>query len=418
MKIAFAFAFVLVKFTNDTTEPITVDRARRLFTGVGRGGQFVVDWFDANTHGNVDIGGSQVFGWFDLQESVAEYNQIRANGASRGRIIDLGRQAAVAAGVDLSAFQNVVVITNVEVDLFGSSGGVAATAVIAGKQRWEVQVAPSVLCQEMIHGLGVSQHSRRAGSDDDYRDPYDVMSMFAAYSGVHPVESDLPVGPGLNSAFMDRAGWLDQSRVMTSASQVDLRPLHRLDLPGFVAAVVNGYYIEYRPKVGWDSGYGDSKVFVHSRANDTSYLEKELGPGDQFAIGDKLAIFDEYFSVTVDAIDDGALTASVSIQSRRQKQFVVGPAELFGGVASDGGGFIILGTKIVRIPPRSPAFRMLEGLAAIESANTPALPAHLQHRVTVQALEGLSAELSSQLDELTELHTPKARDVAERERDA
>jgi hypothetical protein len=418
MKTAFAFAFVLVKFTNDQTEPISVDRARRLFTKAGRGGEFVVDWFDANTHGNVDIGGSEVFGWFDLLESSVEYNQQRANGAPRSRILDLGRQAAATAGKDLSAFQNVVVITNVEVDLFGYSGGVAATAVIAGKQRWEVQVAPSVLCQEMIHGLGVPQHSRRVGSDDDYNDPYDVMSMFAASPGVHPVESDLPVGPGLNSAFMDRAGWLDQSRVLTSPAQVNLRPLHRLDLPGFVAAVVNGYYIEYRPKVGWDSGYGDSKVFVHSRANDTSYLERELGPGEQFAIGDKLGIFDDYFSVTVDTIDDGAMSASVSIQSRHHKQFVVGPAELFGGVASDGGGFIILGTKIVRIPPRSPVTRMLEGLVALEGASTSVLPAHLQHRVKVQALEGLSAELSAQLDELTELHTPKARDVADREREA
>ncbi len=280
MTTNFAFAYLLVKFTNDQTEPISVDRARRLFTKVGRGGQFVVDWFDANTHGKVDVGESKVFGWFDLLESSAEYNQIRANGASRGRILDLGRQAATTAGVDLSGFQNVVVVTNVEVDLFGSSGGVAATAVIAGKQRWEVQAAPAVLCQEMIHGLGVSEHSRRVGSDVDYRDPYDVMSMFAASPGGHPVETDLPIGPGLNSAFMDRGGWLDHSRVLTSATQVSLRPLHRLDLPGYVAALVNGYYIEYRPNVGWDSGYADSKVYVHSRANNTSYLEKELGPGE------------------------------------------------------------------------------------------------------------------------------------------
>lgn len=415
MKTNFAFAFILVKFTNDQTEPITVDRARRLFTDVGRGGQFVVDWFDANTHGNVDIGGSRVFGWFDLTESSAEYNQKRANGASRGRIIDLGRQAATAAGVDLSPFQNVVVVTNVEVDLFGSTGGVAATAVITPKQRWEVQVAPSVLCQEMIHGLGASEHSRRAGSDTDYRDPYDVMSMFAAYPGVHPVESDLPIGPGLNSAYMDRAGWLDHSRVQTLATQVNLRPLHRLDLPGYVAALVNGYYIEYRPKVGWDSGYGDSKVFVHTRANNTSYLEKVLGPGEQFAIGDARAIFDDYFSVTVDAIDDTAMTATVNIQSRRARQFVVGPAEVFGGVASDGGGFIILGGKILRIPPRSPMFRLLEGVAAIEEANTSVLPVHLEHQLKVQVLEGMSADVSAQLDELIELHTPIARNVADRE---
>ena len=35
MKVNFAFAYVLVKFTDDATEPITVDRACKLFTKVG-----------------------------------------------------------------------------------------------------------------------------------------------------------------------------------------------------------------------------------------------------------------------------------------------------------------------------------------------------------------------------------------------
>lgn len=414
MTTKFSFAYILVKFTDSQAEPITVDRARRLFTKVGRGGQFVVDWFDANTHGNVDVGDSDVFGWFDLEESSTEYNQKRANGASRGRIIDLGRAAAAKANVDLSAFQNVVVVTNVEVDLFGSTGGVAATAAIAGKQRWEVQVAPAVLCQEMIHGLGASEHSRRAGSDADYRDPWDVMSMFAAHTGGHPVETDLPIGPGLNSAFMDRAGWLDLSRVQTSAATVTLRPLHRRDLPGHLAALVNGWYVEYRPGVGWDSGYGVSRVFVHSRANNTSYLEAELGTGDSFEVGDRLGIFESYFGVTVNSIDDGALSASVTIQAKRAREFVAGPAELFGGVASDGGGFVIIGGKIVRIPPRSPLIRVLEGVAALENTSSRAVPAHLEHAMRVRVLEGIAEDVAGQLEELTEYHTPIARaDVAE-----
>ena len=409
MTLNFPFAFILVKFTDSAAEPITVARARTLFTKVGRGGMFLVDWFDDNTHGAVDIGDSAVFGWFQLAESSTEYNEKRANGASRLRILDLGRQAAAAAGVDLSPFQNVVVVTNVEVDLFGSTAGVAATAVIAGKQRWEVQVGPSVLCQEMIHGLGVPQHARRAGSDDDYADPFDVMSMFAADAGDHPTQPDLPVGPGLNSAFMDRAGWLDQSRVLTSPMQVALRPLHRRDLPGYLAALVNGYYIEYRPKVRWDSGFTQSRVFVHTRANSTSYLEKDLGPGEHFVVGDPRGLFGAFFAVTVDAIDDTSLTATVSIQARHERTFAAGPAEIFGGVAIDGGGFIVIGGKIVRIPPRSPMLRVLEQLVAVETMTTASLPAHLEHRMKVEVLTALSADLSAQADELTELHTPIAR---------
>jgi hypothetical protein len=402
----FSFAYILVKFTDSQAEPITVDRARRLFTKIGRGGQFVVDWFDANTHGSVDVGNSEVFGWFDLEESSTEYNQQRANGAPRGRIIDLGRAAAAKANVDLSAFQNVVVVTNVEVDLFGSTGGVAATAVISGKPRSEVQVAPAVLCQEMIHGLGASEHSRRAGSDVDYRDPWDVMSMFAAYTGGHPVETDLPIGPGLNAAYMDRAGWLDLSRVQTSAATVTLRPLHRRDLPGHLAALVNGWYVEYRPGVGWDSGFGGSRVFVHSRANNTSYLEADLGSGDSFEVGDRLGIFESYFAVTVNSIDDATVSASVTIQAKRARGFVAGPAELFGGVANDGGGFVIVGGKIVKVPPRSPLVRMLERIAALEETSARVVPVHLEHGVRVRMLEGMAEDIAGQLEELTELHTP------------
>jgi hypothetical protein len=412
MTINFPFAFILVKFTDDQKEPISLDRARRLFTKVGRGGMFVVDWFDDNSHHSLDIGESQVFGWYPLQESSAEYNQKRAQGAARTRILDLGRQAAAAAGVNLSLFQNIVVITNVEVDLFGSTAGVAATAVFANKQIWEVQVAPSVLCQEMIHGVGIPQHARRIGSDADYADPYDVMSMFLAYPGVHPTEHDLPIGPGLNSAFMDRAGWLDHSRVLTSPARVDLRPLHRLDLAGYLAALVDGYYIEYRPKLGWDAGFPESLVFVHTLANSTSYLVKELRVGEQFAVGDPRSPFGDHFSVTVDAIDDAGLRATVDIESRHYKVPVAGPLEVFGGVASDGGGFVILGGKIVKIPPRSPLLRLVEALVALEALNSPVIPAHLQQRLRVQVLETLSADVSAELGELTELHTPIAREAA------
>lgn len=42
-------------------------------------------------------------------------------------------------------------------------------------------------------------------------------------------------------------------------------------------------------------------------------------------------------------------------------------AEVFGGVASDGGGFIIVGGKIIKVPPRSPLIRVLNILVAVEA---------------------------------------------------
>lgn len=43
-------------------------------------------------------------------------------------------------------------------------------------------------------------------------------------------------------------------------------------------------------------------------------------------------------------------------------------AEVFGGVASDGGGFIIVGGKIVKIPPRGPKWALLQAMVALDAA--------------------------------------------------
>ena len=39
--------------------------------------------------------------------------------------------------------------------------------------------------------------------------------------------------------------------------------------------------------------------------------------------------------------------------------------EILGGVTQDGGGFIIVGGKIIKIPPRSPVLEVLNALVAL-----------------------------------------------------
>src|SRR5687768_1721209 len=118
-------AFLLVKFQGSNDEPMTSAAAEQMLTASGRGTMNVVDWFDDNTHGQVDLSGSTVSGWLQLTESVDGYRNKRTDGTyGRWEIINLGRAAAAAAGIDLSIFAAVVVVTNVEVDLFGGTGGV------------------------------------------------------------------------------------------------------------------------------------------------------------------------------------------------------------------------------------------------------------------------------------------------------
>jgi hypothetical protein len=42
-------------------------------------------------------------------------------------------------------------------------------------------------------------------------------------------------------------------------------------------------------------------------------------------------------------------------------------AEVFGGVSVDGGGFVIINGKFVRVPPRSPLIKVLDIVIAIEA---------------------------------------------------
>lgn len=393
-------AFLLVKFQGSPAEPMTKSAADQMFTSAGRNTMNVVDWFDDNSHGNLDMSGNVVFGWLEIAETVQGYNDKRTDGTyGRTKIIDLAREAATAAMIDLSGFTAVVVVTNVGVDLFGGTGFACCTAATAGAEFWEIQAAPSVLCQEIVHGLGVPQHTRRHGSDDDYRDPYDVMSMFVAWPGRHPADATLPVGPGLNAAFMDRCGWLDRTRV-APVGQVGLRPLHRRDLQGPLYAQVGPYFVEYRASSRWDTGFA-SVVLVHYMLNETSYLVGELRAGSPaFTFGDPRWPFEPHGSITVDAIDDQSQTATIttSYDAGRVLPFA-GPAfSLFGSELGGGAGLVFVGGKIVRIPPRSPAMQLVE--AAVALVNLQGIQVAPALKTTAQA--EIYAKTLSELGELHE----------------
>ena len=413
MRTKSPIAFLLVRFQGSPAEPITKAAADEMFTAAGRGTMNVVDWFDDNTHGHVDMVGNAVFGWLELAETFQGYNDKRANGTyGRTKIIDLGRAAASAAMIDLSSFTAVVVVTNVGVDLFGGTGFACCSAETAGVQFWAIHVAPSVLCQEMIHGLGVYQHTRRHGSDADYTDPYDVMSMFAASPGRHPANRNLPVGPGLNAAFMERCGWLDRTRV-APAGQVALRPLHRRELHGSLYAQVGSYYVEYRPSLRWDTGF-PSVVLVHYIMNETSYLVAELRAGSPaFTFGDPRWPFEPHGSISVDAIDDASETATIttSYDAGLPLPFA-GPAfSLFGSEFGGGAGLVFVGGKLVRIPPRSPALQLLEAAVALASLQeiqlAPALKTAAQAEIYAKTLSQIEevhehiTGVSSVLDHMT-----------------
>lgn len=400
-------AFVLVKFTDSAQEPITAAEARQLFTAAGRGTLNVVDWFDDNTHGSIDMSGNEVFGWLNLDISSSEYQSRRTSGAySRLEILSIGRAAAVRAGIDICKFDVVVVVTNIEVDLFGALGGICCTAATANKQFWEHQVWPAVLCQEIVHGLGVYSHARRHGSDQDYEDPYDVMSMFRAFTGHHPANFNRPIGPGLNAAFMQRCGWLDNTRGATTGT-VTLRPLHRRDLPGPLFAKVGDYYVEYRPSRKWDTGF-QSRIHIHYIANQTSYLVQVLSAGENFSWGNPMNIFEERGSISVDSIDDQNLSATITTTYAPAALLpMAGTAtSIMEGHHVDGSGLVIVGGKIVRIPPRSPLVAVLENIADLANVIGLTTSAVASTAIQVDLLRRLSQQVDAQIHSVTGPSSP------------
>ncbi len=97
------WAVILCKFTDGDDEPFPPQYYKDLFTKNDAGSPWnMVRYFHDYSHGNLDLSGTQVFGWFKLNKSVADYNSL--GNQARDQLIKWARAAAVAHGVDLSPF--------------------------------------------------------------------------------------------------------------------------------------------------------------------------------------------------------------------------------------------------------------------------------------------------------------------------
>jgi hypothetical protein len=271
----------------------------------------------------------------------------------------------------------------------------------------------------MGHGYGLD-HARRQGSQDDYQDPWDVMSTAAWPS----MQADSPdwgsqsVGPGLNAWNMRARGWLDESRVwkpppaVSWDTTVTLRPLHRRDLPGQLAAELGEYLVELRVPERWDAAIPRACVLVHRFEDNRSYVmpgasgNLDLVEGDRFTVGRPEPAIEPFWEVEVLQIDEHQQTATVRLRHHpRFTEPPVGGGPVFGGVAVDGGGWILVGGKLVPVPPRGPVTELVEevarylavDLAADVGAGLAARRAVLQRIVlTAAALHGQAEIVSEQ----------------------
>jgi hypothetical protein len=166
------WAVILCKFKDATEEPFSKQYYKDLFTVDDAGSPWnMVRYFNDYSHGALDLTGTQVFGWYQLDKTVDQYNAL--DGVARRELIKWARQAALDGGVGagvLNSFYSTVVCTNGWKDI-GAWTGDSPTGVVAQGTT----PIPAVLGEEMGHVYGLN-HSRIDGSQADYTDPWDGMS--------------------------------------------------------------------------------------------------------------------------------------------------------------------------------------------------------------------------------------------------
>jgi hypothetical protein len=311
------WAIILCKFSDGDEEPFPMQYYQDLFTTYTTNSPWnMVRYFRDCSHGNADLSESKVFGWYNLSQSVEDYNLL--GNAARGKLIEWARAATTSAGVDLQPFFKVVVCTNFWHDIGETATGVVSQGTTA---------IPRLLGHEMGHGYGL-QHSRLDGSDIDYRDPWDIMSAASDFAAAD--EEFSLIGPGLNASNMRSLHWLDEYRVWMGGDAsfdqtVKIRPLHRRDLSGFLAADLNGYLVEFRVREGWDGAIPRSAVLVHRFQDGHSYLmsgnsgSQDLVEGDSFGDPEPSSPVNPFSSFQrVDVVDINAKGWEATLRLRRR----------------------------------------------------------------------------------------------------
>lgn len=397
------WAIILCKFADDKSATLPILHYQRLFTGTGSGSFNMVDYFRDMSHQQLDLSASQVFGWFTLSIDKSTYTGDRA------ALVAACRKAASDGGVNLASFDGVVISMNGAVDLFGYVGGMEAFCDTHS-------LSPSPLGQEMGHGYGLD-HARREGSTADYQDPWDVMSV---YDGcfMQPSAEWGTIGPGLNSSSMRSQGWLDETRVWTSSTLgfdtvIELRPLHRHDLAGFLAAELPGFLVEYRAKERWDAAFPRSAVFLHRFQDNHPYVMPGTGgnyalvAGDVFEVGNLSDPYSNYSRAEVLSISDADRKARIRLKHKARIPYPIYEliGSLLGGVAVDGGGGIIIGGQYHPVPPRGPESVILQQLVnylAVQNIADVTIRAQAQGA----ALEAISRAVMTRMSQLDPIRSP------------
>lgn len=311
-------AVILAKFRDKPLETRPPSYYRDYYTRFGTGGQ--ADYWRDVTLGAIDLSQSEVFGWYTMTHDSSEVKNLVFPGG-RASLVRWGKEAATAAGVQLSKFDAVLVVQNWGVDHGAAAGGV----VIVDQNRELIE--PTFVSHEMGHLFGLPHSFGEPGispcisGSGEYCDAWDIMSAMNvfSYTGTFQ-EVDGRSGPGLNVFGIKALGGLPAPRMRTIRSNavaetIELAPLNQPLQQGAIYAVsIPPYTIEYRHKAGWDRGLPSDAVLVHLEKNGRSYLERTAGDAGLHT-GDHFTTDSPKIEIEVQSIDPDAQRAVVRVSA-------------------------------------------------------------------------------------------------------
>jgi hypothetical protein len=394
-------AVLLCKFNDSpNVEPHAKSHYEDLVVKRGTGG--LNDYWIAASLGNIDLDGSKVFGWKTLAAKRADF--LKDHPGRHDKVL----AAAAAHGVKLADWATVIAIYNENVGDAGSQGG-----VLAGPDDTSV----TFLAHETGHMFALDhsfdQSTRKTdtwSAPGEYWDKFDIMSAMNVHTTSHAQFGAR--GPLACVAHLDLMDWLSAGRVWrpgstnsSTAEVFELVSLGHPEIPGYIAAIVAGRYIEFRTKDGWDAGIPKAAVLIHTlagpnpvvQAYDKSKWTNYWLPGQKYGPPDFQMSVNGGVQVEVVSFDLAAKKARIHVRVAAGRRWEVGPGITVGGVDVGGGGLLILPSgKIVRVPPRGPLIRLAKNLGIAAEAQE-YLDAKERKAVTRTAYGAMAKTLKSAL---------------------
>jgi hypothetical protein len=292
------WAIILCRYKGETADPVLEPPAENFFRQAfapGAGG--LVEYWRDVTFGKIDISGSKIFDWVELEIPLSDGDT--GSGTTRGTTVDYAIAAARRRGDDPETgfHSQIAVITR----------NWSQTGVPAGSPTWQagdplapwyqywidgsadsrgkVTLTPpfdgNVTAHEMGHSFGM-QHDVGADLTTHYQDPCCIMSQNNSFTAPG---FGVAFGPAVCLPHLVQRGWMFSRRLyaddgswMSQPNGVTL-PLAPLTDAGARANLGlklpfsrNGmswdYYVEYVTPIRWDQGLQpQSFVFVRRIVN-------------------------------------------------------------------------------------------------------------------------------------------------------